>query len=281
MTTEINHSLYSWYFLKSVGKFVLKPQGWKTQISKIKLNFELLRVAAKPRYQQMVIKLFGKKFELGDSGSFVWTYSEIFGTESYKFKADNSAPLIIDCGANIGLSILYFKQIYPLSRIIAFEPDSQIFSILQRNVQNLDSSGIQLINKALWDSETVLEFASEGGDAGRLTHMDELQSKKHQVSTVRLRDYLQEPVDFLKIDIEGAETTVLKDCADLLCNVKHLFVEYHSFINETQSLNTLLNILSEAGFRVYINTISTSPQPLFQRHVSNGMDMQLNICAWR
>ena len=50
---------------------------------------------------------------------------------------------------------------------------------------------------------------------------------KTTVTCVRLKDLLDDDIDFLKIDIEGAEYAVLKDCSDDLTNVKNLFVEYH------------------------------------------------------
>jgi FkbM family methyltransferase len=42
------------------------------------------------------------------------------------------SPYIIDAGANIGLSIIYFKKKYPNSKIVAFEPDKLIFNILKK-----------------------------------------------------------------------------------------------------------------------------------------------------
>lgn len=140
---------------------------------------------------------------------------------------------------------------------------------------------MELINKALWSSETVIKFSSEGSDGGRLSP-DELESGSYQVPTVRLRDYLNKQVDLLKLDIEGAEIEVIKDCSDLLFNVKNLFVEYHSFANEPQSLNVLVNILTQANFRLNIHTpFVFCSQPFYQHNDYNGIDMVLNIFAWR
>jgi FkbM family methyltransferase len=281
MTTEINYSLYSWYLMKSLGKLFLIPHQWKTQLSRIKFNLELLRVAATPRYTPIDIDFFGCKLKLVDSASFLWTYDEIFGMEIYKFSSANSNPVIIDCGANIGLSILYFKNLFPNSRILAFEPDVNVFNVLEQNIKKFKLSGVELLSKAVWNCETVLEFTSEGADAGRLSQQNESQINKYQVSTVRLRDYLQQPVDLLKIDIEGAETEVIEDCYEQLVNVNKIFVEYHSFVDKPQSLNVLINVLSQAGFRLYIHTVSKSKKPLEFVNVYNGMDMQLNIFGWR
>ena len=49
------------------------------------------------------------------------TYEELFLDEIYRFQTNNEKPVIIDCGANIGLSSLYFKSIYPNAILHAFE----------------------------------------------------------------------------------------------------------------------------------------------------------------
>ncbi|SHL96074.1 FkbM family methyltransferase [Chitinophaga sp. CF418] len=62
----------------------------------------------------------------------------------YRFKADTDAPYIIDCGANIGLSILYFKWLYPKAKVLAFEPDGDNLVILQKNVESYGMNDINV-----------------------------------------------------------------------------------------------------------------------------------------
>ena len=98
-----------------------------------------------------------------------------------------------------------------------------------------------------------------------------------EIMAVEKNDY-----DFLKIDIEGAETVVIEDCADLLINVNNLFVEYHSFDGKEQKLDILLSILKKSGFRYYIyNFGNLSHHPFEEKKTYLGMDMQLNIYACR
>ena len=260
-------------YVKHLGKLILRPEYREHQIVKRKLR-------KVPRYTSSFIELLGKKVELVDAASYLFMHKEIFEQQIYKFKTKKRKPLIIDCGANIGLSVLYFKQLYPESRIIAFEPDIKVFRVLEKNINEFELYDVNLINRAIWSSETTLEFMSEGADGGRVTQI-ELEREKYKVPTVRLRDHLSQPVDFLKLDIEGAETEVIKDCQDLLFNVENCFVEYHSFINEPQTLHMIINILSEAGYRLHIHPPTTSPQPFYHRRVHFGMDMQLNIFAFR
>ncbi len=231
------------------------------------------------RYQVATTEILGKPIEIADSKSFLWMYDEIFEREIYSFRARVEAPYIIDCGANIGLSVLYFKRLYPQSRVVAFEPDQKIFDILNRNIQNSGYGSVDLHRCAVWTSETNLSFMREGADGGRLAGPGD--SNDVLVPTVRLRDYLSQPVDFLKLDIEGAEVDVLADCANELQNVDTLFVEYLSFAERPQRIDELTTILTEAGYRLHIHPPVTSPQPFMRREVLGGMDMQLNVFAFR
>jgi len=269
---------YSMFVRNNLASLLIHPWRRTQQLEKLKHNLSLLKLSKTSRYYSTVIDLFGSKFELVDSESFLYTYVELFENQIYKFSSSNKSPLILDCGANIGLSIIYFKRLYPDSRIIAFEPDPNIFNVLRGNVESFKD--VELINKAVWTSETTLEFMAEGSDGGRLVNIEQ-NAKKYQVSTVRLRDYLKEPIDMLKIDVEGAEIALLKDCVNSLHNVKNLFVEYHSFINGKQELNELIDILTNAGFRLYIQSTNSSPQPFMERKVYLGMDLLLNIFAFR
>ncbi len=243
---------------------------------------EIARLRAAPRYTPLSSDLLGSRFEMADGASFCACYEEIFGHGIYAFEPETATPRIIDGGANIGVSVAYFKKMYPGSRIIAFEPDPHIFRILQTNVRTAGYEDVQLINKALWNSDTDIEFWNEGADAGRIsrTH-DDTQPRKSSVPAVRLRPYLTERVDFLKLDIEGAEIEVLLDCADLLPNVRHLFVEYHSFAGEEQRLDVMLGLLKTSGFRVYVQTAICPPQPFIATPDYLGMDLQLNVFARR
>lgn len=243
---------------------------------------ELERIKCLPRYQKTSTKLLGSTLNLVDSLSFYYSYKEIFEDEIYRFSTDKESPLIIDGGSNIGLSIVFFKKYYPKCKILAFEADSSVFDILEANILNFEIQDIYPFNKAIWTSETFLNFVTEGADGGRLAQSIDGSQSKSVVPTVRLYDYLSQDVDFLKLDIEGAETDVVIDCSEKLENVRNLFIEYHSFNNQEQRLDELLSILRKAGFRVQIKTQLSYPKPLLERPPTQiGMDLQLNIFGYR
>ena len=208
---------------------------------------ELARIAAVPRYTPLSTTILGPALELVDSLSFCHMFREIFVKRLYEFRCDRADPYILDGGSNVGLSIIFFKRLFPAAKVVGFEPDPRAFGVLQRNVASCGLIDVTLVDRAVWTSETTLEFFREGADAGRLTQ-PLAAATSCSVRTVRLRDYLTQRVDMLKLDIEGAETDVVLDIADRLADVQHIFVEYHSFAGQPQRLDELVGALAQADF---------------------------------
>lgn len=240
---------------------------------------EVRRLKSLPRYVNTTTQFMGRPLEIVDVDSYFGMCEEIFLRKNYEFEAGRKAPLIIDCGANIGLSVIFFKTLYPQCTIIAFEPDRTVFPVLKRNIETFGFQDIELQNKAVWTSETELDFHAEGSWGGRIRKPGDVKNII-RVPTSRLRDYLDRRVDFLKIDVEGAETDILKDCADRMEVVEHLFVEYHSHFKEQQTLHEILAILHAAGFRYHMKEASPRNVPFVNRRLE-GMDSQLDIFAYR
>jgi len=240
---------------------------------------ETERLTALPRYVPTVTHLLGPPVALVDAASFLWTYHDVFVRGIYAFRAASERPYIIDAGANIGLSVLYFKRLYPASEIVAFEPDPNLYATLQENLRQHGYEDVELVPRALWSSETTLDFWQEGADGGRLAVGTD--RKTVTVQTTRLRRYLGRPVDLLKLDIEGAEGEVLGDCRDLLRNVARIYVEYHSFACQPQTLPTLLDVLANAGFRIHLQPCSVARQPFLERPPASGLDMQVHVFGLR
>lgn len=236
---------------------------------------ELQRVRKLPRYTPGRTTFLGRPFEYLDSSSYYFLHQEIFKEEVYAFFASNSSPRIIDGGSNIGLSVIYFKKLFPAARIIAFEADPKIAEVLKRNLLYQGITDVEVRAEALWSCETVLSFQSEGADGGKLVKSME---KSIRVPAVGISELLCEKVDFLKLDIEGAEIEVLQSCSSSLKNVDRVFIEYHSFANETQKLPSLLETIRDAGFRFFITAPSVfNKKPFIKTDTYSGFDMVLNI----
>lgn len=211
--------------------------------------------------------------------SVAWQVAEIFGDERMRFPARGPRPVIIDCGANVGISVIYQRWRHPEARIIAFEPDEAVFACLERNLAANGITGVECLREAVWVHGGGASFGREGADGGSLLR----ESSTVKVPTVRLRDVLlaQGAVDLLKIDIEGAEAEVLLDCGDALSRVERLYVEYHSFRGRPQRLHELLALLAAQGFRYYLNRIGAHHAQPFMGLADAPMDLQLDIHAIR
>lgn len=241
---------------------------------------ELSRISQMPRFTPGLAKLRGMEIEFVDSASFVFMFKEIFQRRLYAFRSGRTNPFIIDCGANIGLSVLFYKSVFPDAEILAFEPDETVHRMLLKNIERQGHKGVTVIRKGVWSDDTVLQFRSDGADGGRIDTT--AKAGPIRIETTRLSAYMDREVDFLKIDIEGAELEVLKEIRDQLFHVNNLFIEYHSFAGQPQKLDELLQIITASGFRYYVeNNGVNSSHPFLRINTYMRMDLQLNIFAYR
>ncbi len=233
------------------------------------------------RYRSMNLRVLGYRLLIADSLSFIWQFKEIFVDEFYCFESNTDRPIIYDCGSNIGLSCLYFKKIYPLARIKAFEADPKICDILKTNLSQNFIKGVEVFDKAVWINDATLFFESEGADGGSLINSQ--SNNRIEVQAIRLRTLLEkeEHVNMLKMDIEGAETAVIEDCRDLLDKIDNLFIEYHSYTSNEQELEKILMILRENNFRYYLQAANNRKIPLINTDKEKNMDFQANIFAYQ
>lgn len=228
------------------------------------------------RRTEKLIHAFGVDYRVPDVASFLSMLDEIYGDGIYGFVPGSNAPVIVDIGANIGVSVNYFLASYPDARIYAYEADPAIFECLQHNVAHRNEH-VELFNQAVWHENTRLKFEQQGADGGRLSGDGAID-----VPAVDIRGVLAgKRIDLLKIDIEGAEETVLPVCAGLLDNVERIFLEYHSSPDSPQRFGEIASLLNDAGFRLHVRPVSYSRAPFTQLELRAGFDMQLNIFAWR
>ncbi len=186
--------------------------------------------------------------------SFRALHWEIFLKRVYHFETSNPSPVIVDCGGNIGMAMLYFKHTYPQARIVSFEPGKEPFTCLQENIERNQLENVTAHNVALGDRTGEVDFFSnpgEGGDVESSTRAGADHWEKSTVSCARLSDYIDEPVDYLKIDTEGAELAILEDLeeAGKLELIRAMGIEYHHHLEpHLDQFGRFLSILERAGF---------------------------------
>jgi FkbM family methyltransferase len=256
-----------------VNKWTYNPYN-EVNLSAIKLVYYKHLNPGTIRSHQM----FGKTVYFSSATEFVAGLKEIFIDKIYSQRLPDH-PYIIDCGANIGLSVIFMKKQYPNAEIVAFEPDEQNFKILKKNVEEGGYSNIELRKEAVWIENTTIHFTSNGTTDSRISP-EGLGSV--QVVAIRLRDLLIRKIDFLKIDIEGAEFQVIKDIAERLEMVDNMFIEYHGSFEENNEFLAILKIISDNGFRFYFREATpVFKQPFLQPLIKPLFDIQLNIFCFR
>ena len=209
------------------------------------------------------------------------------------FSLDGADPLIIDCGANIGVSVLEWKARWPMARVICFEPDPDAFRLLAMNIERNDVPGVRCIQAAVSDQDGRCELYGDlgkGADA-RGNSIERAWGEREGTSVVevscrRLSPYLQPgPIAFLKMDIEGAEHRVLQESSSMLRQVNAIYVEVHE-TDELQPANScelVSSLLRDAGFTV--DSESRYEPHALPTHLQPWQEMtgahQTQLLGWR
>lgn len=217
------------------------------------LNWHLGQVRKKSwaRKPSSLVRFSGYTLRITDGPNFYMQYKDEFIRRIYHFESERPNPLIIDGGSNMGMSILYFKQVYPQARIIGLEPDPDIFRMLQENVTRNNLKYVTLVNAGLSAKSGMRAFVPDGSTGGRY----EEERGSIEVETRLLSNYLAESVDFLKLNIEGEELPVLQEAeaSGKLRNIHEMVIEYHGWPQKEQQLGALLDLLDRNGFRYLVH----------------------------
>lgn len=235
---------------------------------------------AYPRRQPGWLEVAGVPLHFADLHSFYYQGRQIFFDGFYDFETDSPGPVIVDCGAHIGMSALFFAKRYPGASIRAFEADPAIADLLAKNVRAFGLDSVEARQAAVWTHDGGVSFDVCGDDSGTVH-----EGAAARVPSVRLRDILAErPVDMLKMDIEGAEFEVLEDCADVLGQVDKAILEAHC-LGPNQGPGRILGLLEAAGFTCRIGDLESmtwaeDKQPTPFPHLKEKRQL-FNIYAWR
>lgn len=183
---------------------------------------------------------------------------EIFVNREYSvYFLSEKSPFIIDCGANIGATTLFLKKMYRDAQILAFEPDPVSFSFLQKNIEKNKLQGVRLEQKAL-AAEAGKVLFSGGQHTISSSRFFESKNNLFEVEAVQLSDYIDRPVDLLKIDVEGAESDIIKDlvASGKILQIKNIIMEYHYTFAHFNALSASLQKLEDSGFSIEIRYLS-------------------------
>lgn len=162
-----------------------------------------------------------------------YTFQEIFISGDYdlEYGALPEHPVIIDAGANIGFSSVFFANRFPNAVIECFEPEEENYKLLRKNTANYPN--VRIHKAALWWKPGFVSILDKG--YGLRGYVTEETFKDNTVPAVTLEDFMKQkdyPFLFiLKMDIEGAEKEIFDHDADpWLSRLRYLIIELHDSI---------------------------------------------------
>jgi FkbM family methyltransferase len=163
--------------------------------------------------------------------------AEVLSGSSYNFQLLDlltDQPVVVDCGANIGSFSLACKTLKPDCKIIAVEPDANLFAALKTNLTGFDS--VTLVQAALTNQNGTVNLNSGKNDgvansifAGKMVS-ESSSSVASKATSEFLSNVKQQHkrIDVLKMDTEGGEWFLLDAPAQLLAEIGVIYMEYHS-----------------------------------------------------
>lgn len=174
-------------------------------------------------------------------------FDDVYGLNFFK----KNAPFInkiADIGANQGLFSIASNNIFG-AQIHAYEPNTALMNSLNHNVQQFN---VSCFNEAVGLTNGFIEM-EEGKDSLHGKAILSAAGVIPQVSLQTVIKRMDERVDLLKLDCEGAEWEILKDKASLN-KIRAITMEYHT--DDMHDHNYIKSVLKDAGFKILHYEIS-------------------------
>ena len=182
-----------------------------------------------------------------------YIFYEIFNIKTYyldNFVKINKGDVVVDLGANIGI-FNRFAYLEGATIVISIEPDIDYYNLLKLNAN--PKSILYNLAVSNFIGDTVL---FKGNHLGGSSIVDRKHTKNgYKVNSISI-DYLFDlnifsEIDFLKIDIEGAEILAFEGISDAnLKKIKNISLEYHHYLNgyNENIRQNLITRLVNSGF---------------------------------
>ena len=197
----------------------------------------------------------------------IMTYHEHDILEHYF--TPKEGDIFVDVGAHIGkYTIIASKRVGANGKVIAIEADPGNFDLLNRNIQLNNLSNVIALNYAVYSKEEIIKLylPSAGGEEESSSYTNTIMSDraaKGEEKFVKVKantlDYLlhsnmmkQEEVNWIKIDVEGAEYEVLKGAKDIISKSKDitLLMEIHNLSVGNSLYKPIRELLGPYNFKI-------------------------------
>ena len=224
-------------------------------------RYHALGIATRREKGCTVLSYGGQQISLRRDSSDFMVFDQIMLEEEFKpfvqLIADEGIVIknILDCGANIGLTSLYFSRKFPGCHILALEPEPENFQQLLHNVKANGLDRVRAVQKGVWSKKALLEH-----DVSFCPAKDwafSVRESTHGDGTIDV-DTLDNIVndngfpvaDYIKMDVEGSEFELFRNLAswaNAFAKAKVISIEVHE---KKGSVEEIEHILVAAGFKV-------------------------------
>jgi FkbM family methyltransferase len=183
-------------------------------------------------------------------------YGEILCEQMYESpKPLPAAPRIVDAGGHLGLASLYFLHRYPDCRLTTFEPNPHLAARARQTLRQFRERAT-LVEAALSTQDGTTSFHLTSDNPLNVTGGIENRETQHAVHVLHVRqldarEQLREPVDLMKMDVEGHEFELLPLPLFEPGHIRNLVIEFHDIELRVERFVELMRLLmEERGYRV-------------------------------
>jgi FkbM family methyltransferase len=214
-----------------------------------------------PKGSMRTFEREGVKYRLDISN--VVDHYVYFGFEPFYYskveEAISKAKVILDIGANIGVSFSWFSVRNPRASIIGFEPHPETIKRANEQISLNGFTNVELLQIGLGNTDsslTMYEVEDHNPGMNRIS-FEKLDRPSTIIPVRRLDDVLMEKkidkVDFIKMDVEGFEYFVLEGAVETLKKFPVLFIEVDDrYLKQNgQSASRLVALLEQGGYNSF------------------------------
>ena len=185
------------------------------------------------------------------------SFKDILNGKKYPLLKAFQPRIILDVGANLGATSMFFALNYPKAKIFSFEPTKMNFSWLKKNTERFQN--VIRVNKGAYfeDTKTKIYLDSEVGGRNSIFKHWSNSDKYEVIDLLNFGKYLKSKeltgtIDILKIDTEGCEIDILRSIEYDLQNIGVIYLEYHGKEDE----EVVMEILSKSHVLVQKKAVS-------------------------
>jgi FkbM family methyltransferase len=266
---------YLLYILRqySFGELILLATALATDFVWHKLPVYLLRtrrsfsryrslgIATRREKEHTVLSFGGQQIYLRRDSSDFMVFDQIMLEEEFKpfvqLIAEEGIVIrnIIDCGANIGLTLLYFSRKFQGCNVLALEPEPENFRQLSRNIKANNLERVRPVQIGVWSKKALLEHdvsfchAKDWAFSVRESSQGAGSIAVDTLDNIMIEHDFPE-VDYIKMDVEGSEFELFRNLGSwnrALSKAKVISIEVHE---KKGPMTEIEDLLIAAGFKV-------------------------------